>query len=102
MAWNAETKALLDKPGIRSDECVVCGNAATDQHHVVQKGIGGVPAEVESRIPTVSLCRRCHREVHAARLAFRYCDRTWMWSRGAGIWHNCRGQQEWTTFGGAR
>lgn len=101
MAWNKETKKLLDVPGIKSESCVVCGRPATDQHHVVQKGMGGVPAEVERRIPTVSLCRRCHTEVHQGHIKFRY-DLGWLWSSGDGIWHDCREEQEWTTFGGRR
>lgn len=98
MAWNNITKRLLDVPGIKSESCVVCGSPATDQHHVIQKGMGGVPTEVESRIPTVSLCRSCHSEVHAGRLAFDYDD-GWLWSSGSGIWHDCRDDGGWVTFG---
>lgn len=102
MAWNEETKKLLDVPGIKSSSCVVCGSPATDQHHVIQKGMGGVPAEVERRIPTVSLCRACHSAVHASRLHFTYDfeTRAWLWASTKGIWHNCKDDGAWVTFGG--
>lgn len=101
MAWNEQTKKLLGIPGIKSDTCVVCGSLATDQHHVIQKGMGGVPAEVERLIPTVSLCRNCHTAVHQGHIKFRY-DLGWLWSGGAGIWHDCRDDGGWVTFGGGK
>ena len=71
---NALSDSLLDKPSALSLRCVVCGRTATDAHHVVQKGMGGVSKEIEKRIPKVSLCRACHDRVHSRRLHFAWRD----------------------------
>lgn len=71
---NALADSLLDKPSALSLSCVICGRPATDAHHVIQKGMGGVNKDMERRIPKVSLCRHCHNEVHAKRLHFAWRD----------------------------
>ena len=61
---------LLDKPDVTlMPFCAVCGRPARDKHHVVQKGMGGVSAEADSRIPLVRLCGQgngsgCHGRLH--------------------------------------
>ena len=71
-------ETMLDKPSIVSNKCAVCGKYATNQHHVVQKGMGGVSAEVEKSIPKITLCGSgttgCHGDVHAGRLHIMWCD----------------------------
>ena len=67
---NALSELLLDKPSALSMRCVICGRPATDKHHVIQKGMGGVSKEMEKRIPKVSLCRSCHNRVHSKHLHF--------------------------------
>ena len=76
---NDLTASMLDKPSIVTASCCVCGRPATNQHHVIIKGMGGT--RHEKRIPTVSLCglgntSGCHKLAHAMRLHFRYTD-TW-------------------------
>lgn len=77
---NDLTSPLLGKPSLYSPYCVVCGKPATNQHHVVIKGIGG--SKHERRIPTVSLCGMggvdgCHGKAHAMRLHFRWDGGWW-------------------------
>ena len=72
---NETNKHLIGKPSLKSDYCVVCGARATNQHHVIQKGMGGSKA----KIPTVSLCGMgntsgCHGKAHSGRLHFDYRD----------------------------
>lgn len=74
---NDLTAPMLGRPSLHSPYCVVCGAPATNQHHVIIKGMGGS----KRQIPTVSLCglgntSGCHRLAHAMRLHFRYTD-TW-------------------------
>jgi ribosomal protein L40E len=72
---NNLTRGLLDKPDALTEDgmCMVCGaHRATDAHHVIQKGSGGVPADLDARIPRVSLCRRCHLLAHSYRLHFAW------------------------------
>ena len=70
---NDLTAPMLGRPSLHSPYCVVCGKPATNQHHVVIKGMGGS----RRQIPTVSLCGMgntsgCHGLAHAMRLHFRY------------------------------
>ena len=53
--------------------CAICGAPARDKHHVIQKGMGGVSAEVEALIPKIRLCgdgnlSGCHGALHQMRL----------------------------------
>ena len=77
---NGLNEHLLDKPSIVSERCCVCGALATDNHHVIQKGMGG--SKLEKRIPTVPLCGMgntsgCHGKAHSGRLFFDYRDEEW-------------------------
>ena len=72
---NETNKHLIGKPSLKSDYCVVCGARATNQHHVIQKGMGGSKA----KIPTVSLCGMgntsgCHKLAHEGKLHFYWFD----------------------------
>ena len=69
---SAYKENLLDRPSIKGMWCAVCGNRATDGHHVIQKGMGGVSKALEQRIPIINLCRECHNAVHA-----RYLHLQW-------------------------
>lgn len=68
---------LLGKPSLQSDTCCVCGAPATNQHHVIIKGMGG--SKYAKQIPTVSLCGMgntsgCHGKAHSGQLHFDYRD----------------------------
>lgn len=82
--YSAFREAMLDKPSVlTANRCAVCGRYANNAHHVIQKGLGGVSAEVERRIPKVTLCGSgttgCHGEAHAKMLHI-------YWSEGLGGW----------------
>ena len=69
------TSAMLDKPSVKQGRCCVCGAPATNNHHVIQKGMGGT--KLEGRIPTLTLCGMgntcgCHGLAHSGRLHFRW------------------------------
>ena len=71
------TRPLLGKPSIYAPYCVVCGRPATNQHHVIIKGMGGMDKATERRVPTLTLCGMgntsgCHGLAHQMRLHFRY------------------------------
>ena len=75
---------LLGKPSIIQDACCVCGMPASDNHHVIPKGMGG--SKLAKMIPTVALCGMgntcgCHGEAHAGLLHFDYRDGRWMYLR---------------------
>lgn len=63
--------------------CPICGDHATDGHHVVQKGMGGTSKEFERRIPIVKLCHRCHMDVHARRMHIQWARGRWLWFRSS-------------------
>ena len=72
---NETNRHLLNKPSLRRSWCVVCGKPATNQHHVIVKGMGGT--RYAKQIPTVSLCGMgntsgCHGLAHSGRLFFDY------------------------------
>jgi hypothetical protein len=46
--------AWLDRPGLKSDRCVVCGSAASNNHHEPPRS--RFHKSDEPRIPTFSLC----------------------------------------------
>lgn len=107
-ALNRQQQALLGKPSIDSDVCAVCGGRASNRHHVVIKGMGGLPKLIESRIPLIPLCGNgntsgCHKLAHDYAIEFRYDDREGLWewrkTKHGGRWHVCCGQQRWKTFG---
>lgn len=80
---NRYERDLLDHESVKSPLCVVCGRPATDSHHVVMKGAGGVTAALERRIPTLTLCGMgnasgCHGMAHRHMLHFRWRD-GWEW-----------------------
>lgn len=60
---------LLGKPDVTGlPFCAVCGRPARDQHHVVEKGIGGT--KLDADIPLVRLCgggntSGCHGRLHS-------------------------------------
>lgn len=65
-----------------SGRCAICGRPAHDLHHVHQKGMGGVSAEVDAAIPRLRLCGSgnldgCHGLVHAKRLHIHEIDGGW-------------------------
>lgn len=72
---NSYKANLLDRPSVHSTWCPVCGDRATDEHHVIQKGMGGVSKELEKRIPIIDLCRTCHQLYHARKLHFQWDGR---------------------------
>lgn len=72
MIFNRYKDNLLDKPDVLGQSCAVCGTYGTDQHHVIQKGMGGVSKDIEQRIPKIKLCRYCHNEAHQKRLHFQW------------------------------
>lgn len=57
-------KFNVDKPKLhpfrRFGICFVCGNTATDRHHIIQLKNGGI----NSRKNLVSLCYGCHKQIH--------------------------------------
>lgn len=78
--FNAYRDNLLDRPSMTDgDKCVVCGAYAHDKHHVVPKGMGGVPRALERRIPKLLLCGNgnasgCHGLAHQKRLHLNWSD----------------------------
>ena len=76
---------LLDKPSVTDTPyCVVCGKPATNAHHVIPKGMGGVSKEMEARIPKLKLCGNgnlngCHGLAHQGLLHIN-------WEDGMGGW----------------
>lgn len=79
LSLNAYDRELLGKPSVLTDGCAVCGRPATNEHHVVFKGSGGVSKELERRIPRIKLCGHgnvngCHGLVHHRRMFFRWRD----------------------------
>lgn len=63
--------------------CQVCGSTdGLEQHHVVRRSQGGKDG------PTLTLCRRCHADVHAQRLHLRWkavgTGGHWEWLRAEG------------------
>jgi hypothetical protein len=73
-------EALMGKPSVTLlPFCAICGARAHDKHHVVQKGMGGVGADVDARIPLMRLCgdgngSGCHGLLHAHRLHVYWDD----------------------------
>ena len=60
----------------------MCFRPATDMHHVLMKGAGGVTEEEDAAIPRVSLCGSgnldgCHGLAHQRRLHFDWRDFGW-------------------------
>ncbi|MGI6125849.1 MAG: hypothetical protein ACOYEF_02680 [Planifilum sp.] len=77
------TDELMGRPSLVGERCAVCGRPATNAHHVVMKGAGGVSRETDARIPRISLCGMgncsgCHGLAHSRRLHFRWRGR-WEW-----------------------
>lgn len=78
---NKLNEHLLDAPSIGGSTCAACGGVAMNNHHVIQKGMGG--SKLARRIPTVPLCGMgntsgCHGKAHSGRLFFDYKDGSWM------------------------
>ena len=60
------TKVLLDAMGLKPGEfvpCEMCGDAATDTHHIESRKMGGSKAK-DTPDNLVALCRRCHESAH--------------------------------------
>lgn len=69
---NLYDSKLMGKPSIKSDTCI-CGQPATNQHHIVFKS----RTKNHKEIPTLSLCGMgntcgCHGKAHSGRLYFRW------------------------------
>ena len=85
--YNAFRDNLLGRESVTdTDRCVVCGAYATNEHHVVPKGMGMVPLNVERMIPRLKLCGSgttgCHGLAHAKLLHFNATDALgWLWYR---------------------
>lgn len=47
-----------------NSECVVCGDVATEVHHVKTRGAGGGDEDWN----LLPICRRCHVDIHKAGL----------------------------------
>lgn len=81
-------RQLLDAPDVAEEPfCAVCGRPASDRHHVIVRGIGGHPAEVERRIPVIRLCGRgntsgCHGLAHERRLQLWWDGQRWLYRVG--------------------
>lgn len=83
-AWDVmpqDERELLGLPSYVSQYCLCCGDIATNQHHVIQKGMGGRCKAIERLIPTVSLCgfgnaSGCHGLAHSGGLRIWY-DGEW-------------------------
>ena len=83
---NEYDKALMGKPSVTADYCLVCGRVSPlEQHHVVFRSAGKWVREgVEVRKPTLTLCgfgnnlfddhgrMLCHGAAHHRLLHFRY------------------------------
>ena len=81
-------EALLGRPDVDDGEhCANCGRAgATNLHHVIPKGMGGVTREMERLIPKIRLCGSgnldgCHGLVHAKLLHINWADALGGWCR---------------------
>ena len=82
--YNAYRDNLLDRPSMADgDRCAVCGRYAHDRHHVIPKGMGGVPKALEARIPKLLLCGNgnltgplggCHGMAHQGLLHLNYTE----------------------------
>lgn len=75
---------LLDKPSVVQKTCCVCGAIAQNNHHVIQKGMGG--SKLAKRIPTLALCGLgntcgCHGLAHSSMLHFDYRGGKWVYLR---------------------
>ena len=87
LALNAYERELLGKPNVLTEGCAVCGRPATNEHHVIFKGSGGMSRELERKVPKIRLCGNgnvdgCHGEVHHRRLFFRWVDGAgWQYQR---------------------
>ena len=76
---SAYRENLLEGHSVVGLWCPVCGGRATDGHHVVQKGMGGVSREHDREIPIVKLCHECHMAVHDRRLHLQWSNGRWLW-----------------------
>ena len=80
-AYGPFLSKLFDKPDCDlMPYCAVCGAPASDRHHVIQKGMGGVSKETEKRIPKMRLCGHgntggCHGAIHQQRLHVYWEDK---------------------------
>lgn len=87
----------------RKDEgalCAVCGQIATDAHHVVPKGkaqgftVNTPIGRFVVQTPLFALCRRCHAMFHEKKLAVEWCwsDEAYEdeWWSGHTLAHICR------------
>ena len=100
---NETNRHLLGKPSLMSDHCCVCGKPATNNHHVIQKGMGGTKRK---DIPTLPLCGMgntsgCHGKAHSGQLHFDfkegygwvYCETepcSYLEALETGEWWPCR------------
>jgi len=77
---------LKGKPSVKSDYCCICGRPATNQHHIVPKGMGGT----SNPGPTISVCgfgnnenEGCHGLLHSGLLFLDWDEdgQCWMYLR---------------------
>ena len=80
MAYSKYRDNLFDRPSVvDADFCAICGRPASNAHHVIQKGMGGVSKETDKRIPRIRLCGSgnasgCHGLVHQGKLHLNWDD----------------------------
>lgn len=83
--YDSFRSALLGRPDVVSRPiCAICGARATDAHHVLQKGAGGVSDAIDALIPRMRLCGAgnadgCHGLVHAHLLHVYWDDAKGGW-----------------------
>jgi hypothetical protein len=66
--------------------CSVCLRPASNMHHAIMKGAGGVSEVVDRRIPRVALCGSgnldgCHGDAHRRKLHFDWRNGGWRYLR---------------------
>lgn len=74
---NEFTSVLLGKPSVDTGRCAICGKPGGEMHHVVQKGMGGVSAEIEAQIPKMRLCGWGNTSGHHGMLHGKYLHVYW-------------------------
>lgn len=82
VSYNIQRDRLFGKPSIKSRYCPFCGRMATNEHHIIQKGMGGTKREKE--IPTVTVCgwgntSGCHGKIHEHLIEIDWDDETGWW-----------------------
>lgn len=84
--WSYDKASLMGMPHVKRDKCVICGKPKHDNHHLVEKGMGGGSRTMHIGIhmllsPEFSVCGfgntcGCHRDFHCHLYKVK-----WVWSR---------------------